>query len=143
MRLMDDARTPLGRWLKVGDEADRELRRWQRAWALGLCAALLAVAALVPSGFFRKQAKLRQAQKLVQRGFMEGHGPLYQAVAQDGVGDPNLALSNPSANLRWSGRHRFADRYALTFSYHAGGKEYRHAWMVDLDDGTIMGTDGP
>lgn len=95
------------------------------AGGMVLCVFLLAP--LVRGGFFREQARQKQA-----RGLVESKGYAYCAIWGDKTDPISLMSMNSPMHPTWSGQPQADGTYLMTFSYRRSGVTYRHQWRVDL-----------
>lgn len=104
------------------------MARWMRGITWGFLILVLMMIPLVRSGFFREQARLKQARSLIETG---GHA--YCAIWGDGTDPFQLMARNSPLLPRWQGVRQTDGRYLMTFSYRRSGREYEHQWKVDLE----------
>jgi hypothetical protein len=125
---LDSQRRRFIPFLRFTDEEDARLRRWARWTGWVFLFMLLLLIPVVRSGYFREQARLKQARSLVETG-----GYAYCAIWGDGTDPFQLMARNSPLLPRWQGERQSDGDYMMTFTYRRSGKQYRHQWEVDLE----------
>jgi len=120
-------RFSLSSYIRVTPEEERRLVLGLKQLGAGFVAALLILSPFLEKGYFRDQARQKQARALV-----EGGGYAYCAIYGDGADPFQLMDLNSPNHPAWSGRRQPDGTYALTFTYRRSGKQYEHRWRVDV-----------
>ncbi|MBW3625257.1 MAG: hypothetical protein KY468_17815 [Armatimonadetes bacterium] len=116
-------------FFQLSEEEEARLVRWMKGFGIGFLLFIAVLVLALKSGFFREQARMKQARAMIETG-----GYAYCAIWGDGTDPFQLMARNSPLKPRWSGERQVDGAYLMTFSYRKSGREYRHRWRVNLEE---------
>ena len=133
---MRGPRRPNGLFFRDPEDEGPNLYRWILVVAAGFAVMVLVLVPLVHSGYFREQARSKQARHLV-----ESQGYAYCAIWGDGTDPFQLMDLNSPYRPEWSAKREDLGSYVMTFRYRLRDKVFEHRWEVDVAAGRVTPLD--